>query len=489
MMNPDLAKKVVDVAKDFVIFKPLARWNEQYNNFPRFVMEYLVTQYVDPDDPIPGQKKIDRLLSEHYIDSSERELIRSRIRESGSYKLIGDLKIRLDAKKDVYWADVPAIGENTVRVAPSVRSRYEDMLLTVGAWGQMTIEYDPSVEIDRKRHPFAVVDFVPFQLTRIDLNDFLEIRGHFTLAEWLDLMVESIGFAAETLSTEVKLLMMLRLVPFVEANYNLIELGPRETGKTYTYRNTSSRGFVISGSKTTAASLFWAKTGNKIGILGQKEVVSFDEIAHAVFPGDETLSVLKDYMQTGKFTRLGLEFQSDASIVLGGNIDTDLASGQPSFRYIHLFEPLPNDLQDTAFLDRLHAYLPGWRMPKIIPAAYSRSYGFVSDYLAEVFHLLRRHNLGTVVEELVDLDAGSDRNATAIKKTTAGLLKLLYPTAASERPDAQGLAPIVDLAISGRRTIVEQLACMLPGEYDPAVIKARPRAVRDAGLGNADQSE
>ena len=475
-MNPDLSRKVLEVAKDVVISKPLARWNDQYKNFPRFVMEYLVTQYVDADDPIAGQRRIERLLAEHYSDSSERELIRSKIKENQTYKLIGDLKIRLDARRDVYWADVPAIGENTVRIAPSVRSRYEDMLLTVGAWGQMNIEYDPSVEVEGKRHPFAVIDFVPFQITRINLKDFLGMRRHFTFDEWLDLMVESIGFASENLSREVKLFMMLRLVPFVEPNYNLIELGPRETGKTYTYRNTSSRGFVISGSKTTAASLFWAKTGNKIGILGQKEVVFFDEIAHAVFGGDETISVLKDYMQTGTFSRLGQQFQSDASIVLGGNIDTDLAAGKPSLRYIHLFEPLPEALQDPAFLDRLHAYLPGWRMPKIVPTAYSTGYGFVSDYLAEVFHLMRRHNVGSVVDEMANLEAGSDRNRTAIKKTASGMLKLLLPNAVDEHPTSSDFETVLNIAVEGRRLVVEQLACMLPSEYDPSSIKVTAKA-------------
>jgi len=475
-MRSELSDKVREVAKDFVIFKPMARWNDQYRNFPRFVMEYLVTQYVDPQDPPTGQKRIDRLLAEHYSDSSERELVRSRIKENGVYKLIGDLKIRLDARKDVYWAEVPAIGEKTVRVSPAVRSRYEDMLLTVGAWGQITVEYDPAVEVDGKRHPFGVIDFVPFQITRIDIKDFLEIRRQFTLDEWLDLMVESVGFASERLDREVKLLIILRLVPFVEGNYNLIELGPRETGKTYTYRNTSSRGFVISGSKTTAASLFWSASGNKIGILGQKEVVFFDEIAHAEFDaGGNTISVLKDYMQTGTFSRLGQQFQSDASIVLGGNIDTDLVAGRPSLRYIHFFEPLPDSLKDTAFLDRLHAYLPGWRMPKIVPTAYATGYGFVSDYLAEVFHLMRRHNMGTVVEELAELDTDSDRSKVAILKTASGLLKLLYPGAASEGPDQEGFATILDLAISGRRIILEQLAAMLPGEYDPGGLQVRVR--------------
>lgn len=476
-MRPELAEKVKRLADEFVIHKPLARWNDQYRNFPRFVMEYLVVQYVDPADPIPGQKRIEKLLTEHYSDSSERELVRSRVKEAGTYKLLGDLKIRLDSKKDTYWADVAAIGENTVRVAPSVRSRYEDVLLTSGAWGQMTVEYDSSFNIDKKLFPFCITDFVPFQLTRIDLNDFVELRAKFSFDEWLDILVESIGFAAEMLPTEVKLLMVLRLVPFVESNYNLIELGPRETGKTYTYRNMSSRGFVISGADVTSASLFWAASTNKIGILGQKDVVFFDEIAHARFEGNraEIITTLKDYMQSGTFSRLGKQFQSEASIVLGGNIDTDLARGRPSLRYIHLFEPLPDELQDTAFLDRLHAYLPGWRLPKIAPSSYSNGYGFVSDYLAEVFHLLRRQNVGAVVEEMVDLDAGGDRSKNAVKKTCSGMLKLLFPGAAEVPPSREDMQTILSVASDGRKLILEQLATMQPGEYDLTSFNVRLR--------------
>lgn len=476
-MTPELAEKVKRLAAEFVIYKPLARWNDQYRNFPRFVMEYLVVQYVDPNDPIPGQKRIERLLTEHYSDSSERELVRSRVKESGTYKLLGELKIRLDSKKNVYWADVPAIGENTVRVSQGVFNRYSEVLLTSGAWGQMTVEYDPVFTFEKKLFPFCITDFVPFQLTRIDLGDFVELRSQFTFEEWLDLIVESIGFAAEMLPREVKLLMVLRLVPFVESNYNLIELGPRETGKTYTYRNMSSRGFVISGADVTSASLFWAASTNKVGILGQKEVVFFDEIAHAKFEGNraEIITTPKDYMQSGTFSRLGKQFQSEASIVLGGNIDTDLARGRPSLRYIHLFEPLPEDLQDTAFLDRLHAYLPGWKMPKIAPAAYSNGYGFVSDYLAEVFHLLRRLNVGAVIEEMVDLDAGSDRSKNAVKKTCSGLLKLLFPGAVDTSPSRDDMQTILNVAVDGRQLILEQLAAMQPGEYDQSNFHVRLR--------------
>jgi ATP-dependent Lon protease len=189
----------------------------------------------------------------------------------------------------------------------------------------------------------------------------------------------------------------------------------------------------------------------------------------------EIITTLKDYMQSGTFSRLGKQFQSEASIVLGGNIDTDLARGRPSLRYIHLFEPLPDELQDTAFLDRLHAYLPGWRMPKIAPTAYSNGYGFVSDYLAEVFHLLRRLNVGAVVEEMVYLDAGGDRSKNAVKKTCSGMLKLLFPGASETPPSRDDMQAILSVAIDGRQLILEQLATMQPGEYDQSNFNVRLR--------------
>ncbi|MBI2322225.1 MAG: endopeptidase La, partial [Chloroflexi bacterium] len=229
---------------------------------------------------------------------------------------------------------------------------------------------------------------------------------------------------------------------------------------------TSSRSFVISGSRATAASLFYNVNTRRIGILGLKDVVFFDEVAHAEFDDAlTTLSVLKDYMQTGRFSRLGQEFTAQASIVLGGNLDCEVAEQRPSRRYVHLFEPLPEELQDPAFLDRIHAYHPGWEMPKIEPENYADGYGFITDYLAEIFVRLRRRNFQTVVESASNLSGLGERNQTAVKKTAAGLLKLLFPHRTVETVKEHELAPCLAFGNGCRQRIIDQLAVILPGEF------------------------
>jgi ATP-dependent Lon protease len=459
-------QKVRANLEDRIILKPLTRWNEAYKEFPRYVMEYLVSRYVQAEDPVSGQSKIDKILSEHYTDSAKKELIKSRIKENGEYTLLGQLSVRLDQGRDHYFAEVPALGDNTVRIGPRVLEQYRDVLMTSGAWGTMVMEYDSSYEIKGRIYPFYVREFTPLQYTRLDLDDFIDRRPLFTEEEWLDLMVQSIGFNPARFDRRVKLLMLLRLVPFVEANYNLIELGPRETGKTYTYRNSSSRSFVVSGGKATPATLFYNKGTRKLGVIGLKQVVFFDEIANTRFDDAEaSISVLKDYMQTGRFSRGDQEFSAQCSIVLGGNIDTDLERHLPTDGYRHLFEVLPDELQDAAFLDRIHCYLPGWEMPKIRPENYALGYGFLTDYLAEIFSELRRRNFQTHATAWLDLSGMTGRNQDAIKKTTAGLLKLLHPHRSPESLEPQEVAPLVKLAVESRKRVTDQLCVMLPAEF------------------------
>jgi len=460
-------RKVVDLMGDRVVLKSLTRWNDAYKEFPRYVMEYLCARYVDPDNPIAGQSRIDRLLQEHYVESDAKELIKSRIKEKREYVLLGSLQVRLDAARDHYWADVPALGDNYVRVSQRVLQDHGDALLTGGAWGTMTIEYDSRYELRGRIYPFFIREFKPFQITRLDLDDYIARRAAFTDDEWIDLLITSIGFNPVRFDFRTKMLFLLRLVPFVEANYNLIELGPRETGKTYTYRNTSSRSFVISGGKATPATLFYNLASRKIGILGYRDVIYFDEIANTRFGDpDATISVLKDYMQTGRFSRGPLEFSSQASIVLGGNIDTDLAKKKPLERYVHLFEVLPPELQDLAFLDRIHAFLPGWEVPKVQPENYAQGYGFITDYLAEIFTRLRRlTHFSTVVQSKVDFTGVTERNQTAITKTASGLLKLIYPHRTADDIRREDLARCVKLGVECRERVLEQLAIIGQGEF------------------------
>jgi ATP-dependent Lon protease len=405
-------------------------------------------------------------LTEHYSESAKKELIKSRIKERGQYTLLGQLTVRLDQGRDHYWANVPALGDDTVRVSQKVLAQYADVLLTSGAWGTMEMEYDGTYEIKSRKYPFYIREFTPLQYTRLNLDDFVEKRSAFTDDEWLDLLVQSIGFNPTRFDRRVKMLMLLRLVPFVESNFNLIELGPKETGKTYTFRNTSNRSFVVSGGKATPATLFYNKATRKLGVVGLKHVVFFDEIANTRFDDAEaSISVLKDYMQTGKFSRGDQEFTAPCSIVLGGNIATNLELRQPEEGYKHLFQVLPVELQDTAFLDRIHAYLPGWEMPKIRPENYSIGYGLLTDYMAEIFAELRRRNFQTHVHAWVDLGTMTGRNQDAIKKTTAGLLKLLHPHQSPETVDREAIASLVETAVEMRKRVTDQLAKILPAEF------------------------
>ncbi len=461
-----LDDKIQTVFSGRVLLKPLTRWNDAYKEFPRFVMEYLVAKYVDPTNPILGQKKIDKVINEHYVESGQRELIKSRIKEEGEYILLGQLQARLDAGKDHYWVDVPAIGDNYVRINKSVLYEYGDVLLGAGAWGTMTIEYDPSYEIKGRIYPFYIKEFTPFQVTRLNIDDYIEKRSEFSLDDWIDLLVQSIGFNPNRFTKREKTLLLLRLVPFVEANYNLIELGPRETGKTYTYRNTSSKCFVISGGKTTPAALFFNQATRKLGILGQKDVVFFDEVANTSFSDpDATISVLKDYMQTGKFSRGNQQFSAQASIVLAGNIDVDIQRKTPSGHYEHLFAVLPKELLDIAFLDRIHCFLPGWEMKKIAPENYASGYGFITDYLAEIFYRFRRRNYQIVVDANVNFGKMTGRNQDAIKKTASGLLKILFPNRTPESVQPDEFDYCLQIAIECRQRILDQLAIIAPAEY------------------------
>src|SRR3989454_5627521 len=471
-----LDAKILEHLSDRVILKPLTRWNEAYKEFPRYVIEYLCARYLDANDPLPGQKKIDRLLEEHYVESGKKELIKSRIRERGAYAFLGQLTLSYDQRTDHYWADVPALGDSHVRVNERVKREFGDVLLTTGAWGTMQVEFDGTYELKGKKYPFCIVEFTPFQVTRLSLDDYVERRKPFTTQEWVDLLIQTVGYNPYRLEERVKHLLLLRLVPFVENNYNLIELGPRETGKTYMYKNTSPRAFVVSSGKSTPATLFYHKARKRVGIIGVEDVVVFDEAAREG-EGEpkfdaETIDTLKMFMQSGQYTRDNLEFASQCSIVLGGNINTDTEKRAPVEDYRHLFEPLPGELrQDTAFLDRIHAYLPGWEIPKIAPENYATGYGFISDYLAAVFQLLRRRNFQTHLAARVRFEGMTGRNQDAIQKTAAGLLKLLYPHRTPADIEPEELHFCLDLVVEMRRREADPHRAIASKEFTQAAFK------------------
>src|SRR6476620_12795501 len=299
-------------------------------------------------------------------------------------------------------------------------------------WGTITLTYDETEVHNKKIRPFKVTEFTPFQISGIDLNDYIEKRKQFEAVEWLDFLINSIGLNPEPISRREKLLYLWRLVPMVEAHCNPIELAPRETGKTYIYRNQGYYTTVLSGGKATPASLFINNATGKVGIVGSRDVVAFDEIANTDFTDPKALvSIMQGYMQDAKFSRGKKEILAFASIVLVGNIDVQ--GKLPHEKYYHLFEPLPDFLQIEAFIDRLHAYVPGWEIPKIHPGSLAQDYGFISDYFCEIMHELRRRDvLGPLKDRYKLADASTagavitGRDARATEKVLSGLLKLMY---------------------------------------------------------------
>ena len=460
-----------------VIHKGVSPCSDQFRKLPRYVAEFLCSQYIDVARPADGIAKINRLLAEYYLDSGEQELIKSRIRERGQYRLFGQVRVRLDTVGDIYWAEIPALGDRFVRIDRDVLARYGEALLTAGAWGTAVVQYQHE-SAARRSYPFRIVEFIPMQITRIDVDAWIEARRHFTTDEWIDLIITTIGFDPEKIDRRAKLLYLMRLVPLVESNVNLVELGPVESGKTYTYQSLSSYGHVVSGSNTTVASLFFNRARRQVGILGRFDCVLLDEIAHADMRQEmrDVVNMLKDYLNSGRFTRDDQGFASECSVVLSGNIETDRKSRSPRGGYRHLFQPLPQILrEDRAFLDRIHGYIPGWEAPQISPANYAQGYGWMSDYFSEVMHRLRSRNYTHIVRDHTEFDGMSQRSQTAITRIASGLLKLAFPHRTVETIQPDEIEWAVGQAVSLRQRVLDQLGVIAPGEFTKAALTYRLR--------------
>lgn len=450
-----------------IIHKGLASLSDQFKKLPRFAVDYLISKFVDVGSPAAGIAKINQLLVENYIDANEKELVKSRIKQSGQYSLLGDIRCRYDQSKDEYFAEISVLGDQFVRVSPYVIAECGDVLLTSGAWGTIHVCFDPTYKLRSKLYPFIIMDFTPFQITNLNLDQWTERRNEFSDQEWSDLMINSVGFDPHQLTEQEKIVLFARLMPFVEPNINLLELGAPETGKTFTHRSLSSYGFVISGSKTTVASLFFNNLRRKLGVIGHKDCVLFDEIAHAEMNGqDDLISMLKDFMNTGRFTRGDTEFGSECGIVFAGNIDCDRSNKKVKGYYRHLFSPLPRIIQnDRAFLDRIQGYIPGWQAAQISEGNFSIAQGFMCDYLSEIMHRLRARNYAHIILKHVDFSDMTLRNQTAITRMSSALLKLLYPHRTVETIKSNELKYVLDIAVSLRQRVVEQLAIIAPAEF------------------------
>ena len=449
--------------------------NTGVDEFPRFVVEYLIDNYCTEESFQDDLQQVIKRLRENFVHGAEAEKIRHQIRETRNHSIIANLEVRLQETEDKYWGTISAINESFVNVTESLVRQYP-MLLSGGMWGTITLTYDETEVHNKKIRPFKVTEFTPFQISVIDLDEYIEKRRQFEADEWLDILINSVGLNPDQLSRREKLLYMMRLVPLVEANTNTIELAPRETGKTYLYRNQSYYSTVLSGGKATPAGLFINNATGKVGVVGSRDAVVFDEIANTDFTDPKALvSIMQGYMQDGKFSRGKKEILAFASIVLVGNID--IQARLPHEKYYHLFEPLPDFLQVEAFIDRLHGYVPGWEISKIHPGSLAQDYGFITDYFCEIMHELRRRDvLSSLKTRYLLMDTSTaqagitGRDVRGVEKILSGLLKLMYPH--GELTDDQ-LGELLSLAIEGRQRVRNQLHLMAPGEYGPVVLSGK----------------
>ena len=458
----DLDQKVHRLLGEKVVIKALAQ-QAAFQGLPRYVSEYLIAKYVKPETWRDDLAKMQARVRDTLPDLDHRELVKEKLLSKGEVTLIDNVDAKVDLRGGQRFARVPTLQDANVRVSPELIEQNPGLLLG-GLWGTVKIRYTPEVDAE---NPNELASFTPFQIGPPDLAVYRGFRGQFTTDEWIELMIQSAGYSPAAFPLRrTRLLLLTRLVALVERNVNIMELGPRQTGKTFLLRNLSPRVFTISGGKTTPANLFVNLSTKAVGILGTRKVVVFDEIAHTTF-GDEdaTISTLKDYMESGQFSRGSLGFAADASLVFAGNIDVDGDTPHP--KYKHLFEPLPDQLIDSAFQDRMHAYIPGWEMPKITTAAVGKGVGFVTDYFGEVLVRLREDSHVDRVRDL-PLTAGlTRRDQTAVERIGSGMIKLMYPDGKMTEPE---LREVVTLACELRQRVHDQLCALAPGEFKPKPI-------------------
>ncbi|AGG05956.1 BREX system Lon protease-like protein BrxL [Dehalococcoides mccartyi] len=442
--------------------------NTGVDEFPRYVLEYLIDNYCSEETFHEDMEKVVRRLKDNFVYGAEAEKIRHYIRENRTHSVIASLEARLVETEDKYWGTISAINENFVNIPENIVRQYP-MLLSGGMWGTIELTYDENEIHNKKIRPFKITGFTPFQVSIINLDEFIQRRKEFSTDEWIDILINSCGLDPSGMTRRQKLLYLCRCIPLVETNVNMVELAPRETGKTYLYRNISYYAHVLSGGKATPAQLFINLNTGKIGEVGVRDAVVFDEIANTDFTDPKSfVSIMQGYMQDAKFSRGKKEILAFASLVFVGNLDVQ--GNLPHEKYYHLFEPLPDFLQVIAFLDRIHGYIPGWEIPKLTPLSYSKDYGFITDYFCEIMHELRRIDiLGTVRSrfDIVDHTRGthgiSGRDQRAVMKTTSGLLKLLHPDG---KITDEELEDILGLSCELRQRVRDQLHLIAPGEYD-----------------------
>ncbi|KIN90361.1 protease Lon-related BREX system protein BrxL [Thauera sp. SWB20] len=453
----DLDRKAASAFDGFIVRKDLVRTFSRQFPVPTYVVEFLLGRYCATTDEAEiqeGLEIVQRQLQSRTVKAGEEELFKARARETGSVKIIDIITARLDAKSDSYVASLPSLRLNDVRISPELIKEHERML-TGGFYAEITLGYDAAIAQEKGGRPFGIDALRAIQLSKRDvLTSLAEGRKQLTTAEWRDFLLRSVGFEPDGLNDRAKDALLLRMVPFVERNYNLVELGPRGTGKSHLFQQVSPYAHLISGGKATVARMFVNNSNGQRGLVCQYDVVCFDEVSGVSFDQKDGVNIMKGYMESGEFSRGKESIRADGSIVLVGNFDVDVEHQQ---RIGHLLGPLPPEMRDdTAFMDRIHGFLPGWDVPKMNPALFTQHFGLVSDFLSECFTQLRNQSRVSTMQGRVFLGGAlSGRDINAVNKTVSGLLKLLHPDA-EEAVSDEDLEWAVRLALEVRRRVKEQ---------------------------------
>jgi ATP-dependent Lon protease len=454
----DALDKIAAKAYEGVVVRKdlIRRFKGQYP-VPTYVAEFLLGRYcatVDEDEIQEGLKIVERQLAEKTVRAGEQELFKARAKEKGQVKVIDIITARLDADTDSFIALLPSLQLKDVRIAPAVVHKNERML-TGGFYAELDLTYDPTIAEEHSGRPFGIERLREIQISKRDvLTALYRGRELFSLEEWKKFLLRSVGMEPDKLSERAQNALLLRMVPFVERNYNMVELGPRGTGKSHLFQQVSPYAHLVSGGKATVARMFVNNSNGQRGLVCQYDVVCFDEISGVSFDQKDGVNIMKGYMESGEFSRGKESIRADGSIVMVGNFDVDVEHQQ---RVGHLFGPLPPDMRnDTAFMDRIHSYLPGWDIPKISRELLTDHFGLVSDFLSECWNQLRVQPRASQVQGRVHYGGAlSGRDVTAVQKTVNGLLKLLYPNPEAAIPD-EALEWAVRLALECRRRVKEQ---------------------------------
>lgn len=451
-MDPGLDKLLNERFAGKVVRKDLTKLIKEGANVPVYVLEYLLGMYCASDDAETiraGLETVKKVLSENYVRPDEAEKVKSKIREIGSFKVIDKVTVRLNEGRDSYEALLSNLGIKNAEVPDDYVRKYEKLLVG-GIWSIITIRYE--FEENQKTSPFRIAELKPIQMPGLDMEELFQGRKGFTDEQWVDVLLRSTGMEPTCFKDRVKWHLLARMIPLVENNYNLCELGPRGTGKSHIYKEISPNSILISGGQTTVANLFYNMGARKVGLVGLWDVVAFDEVAGISFKDHDGVQIMKDYMASGSFSRGRESINASASMVFVGNINQSVES---LVKTSHLLAPFPDAMIDSAFFDRFHAYVPGWEIPKMRPEFFTNQYGLITDYLAEWLREMRKRSFSDAIDRYFKLGNNlNQRDTIAVRRTVSGLLKLLCPNGEYTK---ENVRKCLEYALETRRRIKEQL--------------------------------